>query len=163
MRRARGRFINVGRLARYKNVAETIRITDGVREYGHDIHHVVGSSYDLEYRCELKAMAGAAGSIPFVPDYGGQRNIVDRRKVYRTPDEAVGNIDRVLTHPELRRDVRLDPECVEARFGHDRFREEIRMHVQAAINGDATPRRLERSTTMRLEFSRFLQATRPPI
>ncbi|MDS0474560.1 glycosyltransferase [Natrinema sp. 1APR25-10V2] len=117
-------FVTVGRLARYKNVAETIRIVDGVRERGHDVHHhVVGPSYDPEYRRELEAMADArdyvtlegelpreelvdllcthryglhgkrnehfgmavakfvaAGAIPVIPDNGGQRDIVDRRR-----------------------------------------------------------------------------------
>lgn len=51
-------FVTVGRLARYKNVDEVIRVIDGVRERGHDVHlHVVGPSYDEAYRTELASMA----------------------------------------------------------------------------------------------------------
>lgn len=51
-------FVTVGRLARYKNVDDVIRIIDGVRDRGHDVHlHVVGPSYDETYRAELDAMA----------------------------------------------------------------------------------------------------------
>ncbi|GAB3670285.1 glycosyltransferase family 4 protein [Halopiger thermotolerans] len=185
-------FVTVGRLARYKNVEETIRIVDGVRDRGHDVHHhVVGPSYDPEYRRELEAMTAArdyvtlegelpraelvdllcthryglhgkrhehfgmavaemvaAGAIPFVPDNGGQRDIVDRQRdlLYRTPAEAVDKIDRVLSDPERRRDVRLEPDRVEERFGRDRFREEIRTLVRTALDGDSTERRLERPT-----------------
>ncbi len=184
-------FVTVGRLARYKNIAETIRIVDGVREHGHDVHHhVVGPSYDPAYRRELETMADAreyvslegelpreeliellcahryglhgkrhehfgmavaelvaAGAIPFVPDNGGQRDIVDRREelLYRTTDEAVEKIDRVLTDPQLRRDVRIDPRPVEAQVGRDRFREAIQALVRATLDGDSIPRRLERS------------------
>ncbi len=51
-------FVTIGRLARYKRIERAIRIVDGVRERGHDVHlHVIGPSYDEEYRCELDAMA----------------------------------------------------------------------------------------------------------
>jgi glycosyltransferase involved in cell wall biosynthesis len=175
-------FVTVGRLARYKNVEETIRIVDGVRERGHDVHHhVVGPSYDPSYRRELEAMAAerdyvtlegelpreklvdllcthryglhgkrhehfgmavaemvAGGAVPFVPDNGGQRDIVDRRRdlLYGTLDEAVAKIDRVLTDSDRQRDVRLDPERVEARFGRDRFREQIRSLVRETLDGE---------------------------
>ncbi|WP_222914478.1 glycosyltransferase [Natrinema sp. SYSU A 869] len=53
-------FVTVGRLARYKNVEETIRIVDGVRNSGHNVHHhIVGPSYHPDYRRELEAMADA--------------------------------------------------------------------------------------------------------
>ena len=55
--RERG-FVTVGRLARYKNVEDTIRIVDGVRGRGHDVHlHVVGPAYDETYAREIRAMA----------------------------------------------------------------------------------------------------------
>ncbi|WP_247729045.1 glycosyltransferase family 4 protein [Halovivax limisalsi] len=175
-------FVTVGRLARYKNVDETIRIVDEVRERGHDVHqHVVGPSYDPDYRRELEAMAAdrdhvtiegelpradlvellcthryglhgkrhehfgmavaelvAAGAVAFVPDNGGQRDVVDRRDAlcYRTPGEAVEQIDDVLSNPDRRREVRLDPARVEARFGRKRFREEMRSIVREALRDD---------------------------
>lgn len=69
----------------------------------------------------------AGGAISFVPDNVGQSDIVDRREelLYGTPDEAVTKIDQVCSDSDRRRDVRLDPARVEARFGRDRFRDEI--------------------------------------
>ncbi len=46
-------------------------------------------------------------------------------------------------HPGFRRDVRLDPERVEARFGRDRFREEIQSLVRGILDGEETPQRFE--------------------
>lgn len=177
-------FVTVGRLARYKNIEETIRIVDGVRDRGHNIHHhIVGPSYDREYRRELKAMSAerdhvtlegelpreelvdllcthryglhgkrhehfgmavaelvAGGAIPFVPDNGGQRDIVDRREevLYRTPAEAVEKIDRVLSDSQLQRDLRFGSERVEERFGRDRFCDEIRTLVRETLDGEQT-------------------------
>lgn len=51
-------FVVVGRIERSKRLAEIVEVIDGVRERGHDTHlHVVGPTYDEEYRAELDAMA----------------------------------------------------------------------------------------------------------
>lgn len=74
----------VGRLARYKNVDDVIRIVDGVRERGHGVHlRVVGPSYDEPYRDELTSMADER---PYVELEG-------------TPPQGAG---RAALHPPLR-------------------------------------------------------------
>ncbi|RDI71082.1 glycosyltransferase family 1 protein [Halopelagius longus] len=51
-------FVTVGRIERSKRIAEMIRVVDGVRERGHDVHfHVIGPTVDEEYREEVAAMA----------------------------------------------------------------------------------------------------------
>lgn len=51
-------FVTVGRIERSKRIDEQIRIVDGVREWGHDVHfHVIGPTVDEEYRAELEEMA----------------------------------------------------------------------------------------------------------
>jgi glycosyltransferase involved in cell wall biosynthesis len=53
-------FVTVGRIERSKRIAEMIRVVDGVRDRGHDVHfHVVGPTVDEEYREEVAAMADA--------------------------------------------------------------------------------------------------------
>ena len=50
-------FVTLGRVERSKRIAELIRIVDGVREHGYDVHfHVVGPTVDGEYRAELDDM-----------------------------------------------------------------------------------------------------------
>jgi glycosyltransferase involved in cell wall biosynthesis len=51
-------IVTVGRIERSKRIKELIRITEGVRERGHDAHlHVVGPTVDEEYRREVEAVA----------------------------------------------------------------------------------------------------------
>lgn len=172
-------FVSIGRLARYKNIKKNIAIIDGVRDRGHDTHlHVVGPSYDEEYRRELEALAAsreyvsiegecsreelvemiyrhryglhgkrhehfgmvvaefvAGGAVPFVPDNGGQREIVNDRDelVYNTVGEAVTKIDRVLASPSLQRELRTDAGEIEERFGRERFQRELRGVVREAL------------------------------
>jgi glycosyltransferase involved in cell wall biosynthesis len=51
-------FVTVGRVERSKRVAELVRVVDGVRDRGHDVHlHVIGPTADDEYRAELDDLA----------------------------------------------------------------------------------------------------------
>ncbi|WP_162224268.1 glycosyltransferase family 4 protein [Halorussus salinus] len=51
-------IVTVGRIERSKRIKELIRITEGVRERGHDLHlHVIGPTVDDEYRREVQALA----------------------------------------------------------------------------------------------------------
>ena len=77
----------------------------------------------------------AAGALPFVPDNGGQRDIVDReqRLTYSTVPEAVDQIDSVLSDADAQRELRQDPDSVTERFGRERFHREIRNIVGAAL------------------------------
>ncbi|WP_435179292.1 glycosyltransferase family 4 protein [Halorussus sp. AFM4] len=69
----------------------------------------------------------AGGTVPFVPDNGGQREIVGSdRLTYSTTDEAVERIDRVLSDPEEARELRRGTAEIERRYGRERFHREIR-------------------------------------
>ncbi|UPV76436.1 glycosyltransferase family 4 protein (plasmid) [Halorussus limi] len=51
-------IVTVGRIERSKRIKELIRITEGVRERGRDLHlHVIGPTVDEEYREEVEALA----------------------------------------------------------------------------------------------------------
>lgn len=51
-------FVTVGRIEPSKRVVEVVRIVDGVRERGHDVHlHVLGPAYDREYAARVRTMA----------------------------------------------------------------------------------------------------------
>lgn len=172
-------FVTVGRLARYKNIKDTIRIVDGVRERGHDVHqHIIGPSSDETYHREITVLADdrdyvhvegelsraeltemvsshqyglhgkrhehfgmavaemvAGGAIPFVPDNGGQQDIVGRREelLYRTPTEAVEKIDRVFSQLDGPPSFRQAPEIIERRFGYERFRDTVQTLVDEAL------------------------------
>lgn len=81
------------------------------------------------------AEMAVGGAIPFVPNSGGQREIVDGRseQLYETVDEAVEKIDRVLSNRDLRQDLRADRGDVHERLGRDRFKDEIRDVVETAL------------------------------
>ncbi|MFC6824417.1 glycosyltransferase family 4 protein [Halopelagius fulvigenes] len=176
-------FVTVGRITSYKNVKDAVRIVDGVRERGHDVHHhVVGPPTEEAYAAEVKEMADdreyvtvegempreeleamlsthkwglhakrhehfgmavaelvAAGTVAFVPDNGGQQDIVEGRDelMYRTTEEAVEKVHRILSDDDLREEVRQTPDTIEERFGRDRFREEVRALAAEELDGRA--------------------------
>ncbi|WP_160164282.1 glycosyltransferase family 4 protein [Natrinema gari] len=77
----------------------------------------------------------AGGTIPFVPNGGGQREIVHEREelLYESADEAVEKIDHVLSDPELRRELRDQLGDIEERFGRKRFKRTIRETVEQTL------------------------------
>ncbi|NEU56570.1 glycosyltransferase [Halorussus sp. MSC15.2] len=76
----------------------------------------------------------AGGTVPFVPDNGGQREIVGSdRLTYDTVPEAVERIDRVLSNPDTANDLRRDAAEIEREYGRDRFQREIRAVVADAL------------------------------
>ena len=86
------------------------------------------------------AELAAAGSVPFAPATGGQSVILDDREelLYRSVDDAAAKIDRVLSRPSLRRELRPDPERIRRRFGRQRFHERFAEIARDAIAaGDA--------------------------
>lgn len=160
-------FVVLGRIAPDKRVLDAIRIVEGVRARGHDVHlHVVGSAspnYRSYVRRVRRAAAGrdwvrlergasrdrvesllrtrryglnvkpdehfgtavaeyvAAGMVAFVPDSGGQVEIVDGRadRTFASVADAVETIDAAL-----RRDAR--PRLPRDRFDRERFHEAVR-------------------------------------
>ena len=77
----------------------------------------------------------AGGAIPFVPDGGGQVDIVNRREElrYRETEEAVTKIDRVLGDPALQERLRADLADVRDRFSREAFQTAIREEVNDAL------------------------------
>ena len=76
----------------------------------------------------------AGGTVPFVPDNGGQREIVGSdRLTYSTVEEAVERIDRMLSNPEEARELRRDAAEIERQYGRERFQREIRGVVEDAL------------------------------
>jgi glycosyltransferase involved in cell wall biosynthesis len=80
----------------------------------------------------------AGGALPFIPDSGGQREIVDEREElrYGSVEEAVEKIDRVLSAPEHEADLREGLPDITERFGQERFRNEIREIVIQSLGAN---------------------------
>lgn len=77
----------------------------------------------------------AGGVIPFVPDGGGQVDIVKHHDelIYHDSNEAIDKIDSVLTDPILQRELREDLQDVRHRFSRERFQRAIRNAVIEAL------------------------------
>lgn len=76
----------------------------------------------------------AGGTIPFVHDSGGQREIVgwSERVVYQNVQDAVSKIESILEDPDGRR-IRDRLPNAKATFGLERFRRDIRAVVAQAV------------------------------
>jgi glycosyltransferase involved in cell wall biosynthesis len=181
-------FVTLGRIDRSKRTKKLVRIIDGVRQRGHDVHlHILGPAFDQDYYAELDSMAAerpyiklegelprselvdcisshrygihgkeyehfgmavaemvAGGAIPFVPSAGGQRAIVDndQRLLYNATGEAIEKIDRVLSNPSLQRELRMNSDRIESRFGRERFHNRIRDAVEHALGEPAVKPKL---------------------
>jgi glycosyltransferase involved in cell wall biosynthesis len=73
----------------------------------------------------------ATGMVPFVPDSGGQVEVVGSPELtYRDSDEAVRNIAEIITTPRRQRQLRQD--CSATRYGIDRFEQRLRHAVETA-------------------------------
>lgn len=82
------------------------------------------------------AELAAAGTIPFVPDDGGQRGIVGSHlQRFTSADDAVRKIDEVLGDESLQRRLRPGKRAIERRFGRERFHEALRAAAAAALDG----------------------------
>lgn len=75
----------------------------------------------------------AAGMLPFVPNTGGQVEIVGGTEelLYGTPDAAVEAIERVLSSQQRQMRLRETLPDPEPRYGCDRFTAEIRAETDA--------------------------------
>lgn len=92
------------------------------------------------------AELAAGGSIPFVPSDGGQDAIIDDdvHLQFDSPADAVEVIDRVLTNPDLQRELRWVPAEIERQFGCARFKEAVRKAVAEQL--DRSPNEPTRAT-----------------
>ncbi|WP_458206776.1 glycosyltransferase family 4 protein [Haladaptatus sp. NG-SE-30] len=86
----------------------------------------------------------AGDALPFVPNSGGQREIVNNQStlLYDTVSEAVENIDTVLSNPDLERELRTNLPSITERFSRNRFRTEIRAVVEEKL-AETSPRTIK--------------------
>lgn len=77
----------------------------------------------------------AGGTIPFVPSDGGQCEIVGQLNalMYDSKDDAVTKTDSVLSNEAKQRCLRDSLPDIEAQFGAERFRDEMRTVVNNAF------------------------------
>ena len=77
----------------------------------------------------------AGGAIPFVPRSGGQREVVGYIEdlLYESIEDAVEKMDRVLSDEIEQKRVRENLPDIEAKFGRQRFQEELRSVVKARL------------------------------
>lgn len=94
-----------------------------VARHRYGLHGMVGEHFGIAPAEMLRA-----GCIPFVPADGGPEEIVggDERLIYRSPDDAVAKIDRMLRDAGLREDVRAGLEPQREQLSEQRFMRRIR-------------------------------------
>lgn len=81
----------------------------------------------------------SAGAIPFVPNNGGQTEIVNGRNelTYESVDEAVDKIDDILTDENLSSKLRSELAHRESDFTYEAFQSNIRSAVNEALSGSS--------------------------
>jgi glycosyltransferase involved in cell wall biosynthesis len=77
----------------------------------------------------------ASGMIPFVPDGGGQREVIgdDPALTYESRADAIEQMERVLDDPRLQRRIRDRLPDVDREFGRDRFHREMRRLIATLV------------------------------
>ncbi|WP_276272938.1 glycosyltransferase family 4 protein [Haloarcula litorea] len=77
----------------------------------------------------------AGGTVPFVPDSGGQREVVDETDtvLYRSATDAVETICGVLSLPDGGEHLRSTLPDIDGRFGREQFREQIATVVDRVL------------------------------
>jgi glycosyltransferase involved in cell wall biosynthesis len=77
----------------------------------------------------------AGGIIPFVPNGGGQVEVVNNnnRLVYDSSEEAIENIDRVLSDSTIQQKLRANLREMKALFTKERFQQEFKTIVHQIL------------------------------
>lgn len=77
----------------------------------------------------------SAGMIPFVPNSGGQVELVNSQEavLYEDKSEAVEKISSVINDSHLQQEIRKNLPNIEEDFGSNRFRNEIQSIVNMAL------------------------------
>lgn len=78
----------------------------------------------------------AGGALPFVPNCGGQSEIIGGQSelLYNSPREAVSKISFLIENEEKAEEVRQKIPDVKENFGRDRFRQKITQIVEHKLN-----------------------------
>jgi len=106
-------------------------LTDMICSHKYGIHGMPEEHFGM-----VIAEMVSGGMIPFVPNGGGQVEIVNKNEslIYDSPDEAVEKIDNVLLNTEVQRELRSELEKMKTAFTKDRFQQEIRDVVRDTID-----------------------------
>ena len=77
----------------------------------------------------------AGGVIPFIPDGGGQREIIENEStlLWNSPAECIENIESVLNDPQREQNVIDSLPDIKQRFGKQRFQNNIINMVREII------------------------------
>lgn len=88
----------------YEGMVKRSRLVELFKSYKFGIHGM-----DEEHFGIVVAEMVSAGIIPFVPNGGGQREIVSENEnlLYDTKQDAVYKIDRIIENTELQKEVRI--------------------------------------------------------
>ncbi|MFH2068550.1 MAG: glycosyltransferase [Candidatus Omnitrophota bacterium] len=132
-----------------KKVAAECRGTDFLLYEGEvsreELNKLMGShkyfihGYDFEHFGMASAEAVSAGCIPFVPNSGGQVEIIGKNPLLCYSDEydAVEKIDRVCRDAGLQENIREDLKSVLPNFSSDNFRRRIKEIVREELRRKA--------------------------
>ena len=95
--------------------------------------------YDFEHFGMAPAEAVSAGCIPFVPNSGGQVEVVGKNPMlcYMEEDDAVKKIIRVCRDAGLQENIREGLKLILPRFSLENFRHRIKEVVGEELRGKA--------------------------
>ena len=114
----------------YEGEVSRSRYTQLIQGHRYGIH----TKSEEQFGITLAEMI-AGGVIPFIPDGGGQREIIQDESVllWDSPAECIENIESVLNNPQRERDIIDSLPDIEQRFGEQRFQREIKDVIRGII------------------------------
>ncbi|MCF2165492.1 glycosyltransferase family 4 protein [Halobacterium salinarum] len=107
------------------------RLVDLIEQHQYGLHGRKNEHFGIAV-----AEMVAGGVIPFVPDGGGQTEIIDERSElkYHSTEDAVQKITEVMTDAELQQNLRSDIESTVTEYSTDQFKRTIRSLVTELRN-----------------------------
>lgn len=108
------------------------KLADMMSRYKYGLH-----GHDSEHFGIVVAELVAGGAIPFVPNDGGQCEIVNHCEdvVYRSIEDAVDKMDRVMNSELKQQQIQKQLPSINKKFGPARFRNEIKDIVDKKLAG----------------------------
>ncbi|ELY87077.1 group 1 glycosyl transferase [Natrinema altunense JCM 12890] len=107
------------------------RLVDLVCTHRYGIHGMENEHFGIAV-----AELVAAGTIPFVPNSGGQQEIVNREEqiIYDSVPSAMKKIDIVLSESDIQKSIKKGLPEIDEQFGPDRFKKKIRDVVAETLH-----------------------------
>ncbi|MFB6224892.1 MAG: glycosyltransferase, partial [Candidatus Paceibacteria bacterium] len=123
---------------------ERDKMVDLIQQHKYGIHGREGEHFGIAV-----AELVAAKCITFVPDAGGQKEIIKNIKVlrYGSKQEAVEKIDKVISEENIQEKIKynLPTESeMESKYGQERFKEDILTVVEKNLDTKSPKRKDER-------------------